>query len=58
GYYDRHENSKSGYFSDRENRSGYYSDREVHSQQKYGSVRQQISVESADSRLCYLTSSE
>lgn len=52
--------SKSGYYSDRENhRSGYFSDREIHHvHHKYGSVRQQASVESADSRLCYLTSSE
>jgi len=50
--------SKSGYFSDREGRSGYFSDREFHVQHKFNNVRQQASVESADSRLCYLTSSE
>lgn len=50
--------TRSDYFSDRESRSGYFSDREIHVQHKFGSVRQQASVESADSRLCYLTSSE
>jgi len=61
GPYDRQETgsaTRSGYFSDRENRSGYFSDREIHVQHKFGSVRQQASIESADSRLCYLTSSE
>ncbi|XP_035711020.1 protein still life, isoform SIF type 1 isoform X3 [Folsomia candida] len=56
GFFDRHEGVRSGYFSDRE-RSGYFSDREAHAHHKYG-MRQQASVESADSRLCYLTSSE
>jgi hypothetical protein len=44
---------KSGYSSDREGRSGYFSDRDFPHK-----FRQQASVESADSRLCYLTSSE
>lgn len=51
-FYDRQDSVRSGYLSDRESRTGGYGGG--------GSVGmvQQASIESTDSRLCYLTSSE